>query len=62
MPPGKKFQSEVLAMLKQLEYSTFFLTPSWADFHLVDIDLVEKIAKLKNINLSEEQIYSLDCF
>ena len=49
-------------MLKQLEYSTFFLTPSWADFHLVDIDLVEKIAKLKNINLSEEQIYSLDCF
>ena len=56
----KKFQSEVLAMLKQLEYSTFFLTPSYADFHWNY--LVEIIAKLENINLSEEQIYSLDYF
>ena len=48
----KKIQSEVLAMVKQLGCPTFFITLLCANLHWND--LVEIIAKLKNMNLSEE--------
>ena len=45
----KKFQSEVLAMVKQLGFLTFFFTLSCVDLRWND--LVEIIAKLKNMNM-----------
>ena len=45
----KKFQSEVLAMVKQLGCLTFFFTLSCVDLRWND--LVEIIAKLKNMNM-----------
>ena len=56
----KKIESELLAMEKQLGCPTFFLTLSCADLRWDD--LVEIIAKLKNMNFSGEQISSLDSF
>ena len=55
---SKKFQSEVLAMVKQLDCPTFFLCLSCADLYWNA--LVEVITKLKNTKFSEEQMSLLD--
>ena len=46
----EKIQLEVLAMVKQLDCPTFFLSLSCADFR--GNDLVEIITKLKNYDFS----------
>ena len=55
---SKKFQSEVLAVVKQLNCPTFFRCLSCADLYWNA--LVEIIAKLKNTKFSEEQMSLLD--
>ena len=53
----KKFQCEVLAMVKQLGVPTFFLTLSSADLRWND--LVTIISKLNGLHLSKEDIANL---
>ena len=56
----KRFQPEVLAMVKQLGYLTFFLTLSCAD--LKWNDLVEVILKSRNLQMATEEIAGIDYF
>ena len=56
----KRFQSEVLAMVKQLGCPSFFLTLSCAD--LKWNDLVEVILKSRNLQMAAEEIAGMDYF
>ena len=54
----KKFQREVLAMVKQLSCPTFFLTLSCADLRWNE--LVEIISKLNSLGLTKENVEGLN--
>ena len=56
----KKFQKEVLAMVKELVCPTFFLTLSCADLRWNE--LVEIISKLNSLGLTKENVEGLDYF
>ena len=56
----KRFLFEVLAMVKQLGFPTFFMTLSCADLRWEE--LVSIISKLNGLNLSEDDIKNLDYF
>ena len=56
----KRFQSEVLAMVKQLGCPSFFLTHSCAD--LKWNDLLEVIFKSRNLQMAAEEIAGMDYF
>ena len=56
----KRFQSEVLAIVKQLGCPSFFLTLSCAD--LKWNDLVEVILKSRNLQMAAVEIASMDYF
>ena len=56
----KKFQREVLAMVKQLGCPTFFLTLSCADLRWNK--LVEIISKLNSLGLTKENVEGLNYF
>ena len=56
----KKFQREVLAMVKQLGCPTFFLTLSCADLRWNE--LVEIISKLNSLGLTKENVEGLNYF
>ena len=55
---GKRFQYEALAMIKQLEYPTFFLTLSCTDLKWKEIP--EVISKLAKLDLSKEYLESIN--
>ena len=54
----KRFQSEVLAMVKQLGCPSFFLTLSCADLRWND--LVEVILKSRHLQMTAEEIAGMD--
>ena len=56
----KKFQREVLAMVKQLGCPTFFLTLSCADLRWNE--LIEIISKLNSLGLTKEDVEGLNYF
>ena len=56
----KRFQSKVLAMVKQLGCPSFFLTLSCAD--LKWNDFVEVILKSRNLQMAVEEIAGMDYF
>ena len=56
----KKFQKEVLAMVKELVCPTFFLTLSCADLRWNE--LVEIISKLNSLGLTKENVEGLNYF
>ena len=56
----KRFQYEVLAMIKQLEFPTFFLTLSCVDLKWKEIP--EIISKLSKLNLSREYLEVMNYF
>ena len=56
----KRFQLEVLAMIRQLGCPTFFMTLSCADLHWND--LIANIFKLKRQKMSDENINNLSYF
>ena len=56
----KRFQYEVLAMIKQFGCPTFFLTLSCADLKWKEIP--EIISKLDKLNLSKEYFESMNYF
>ena len=56
----KKFQREVLAMVKQLDYLTFLLTLSCFDLRWNE--LVGIISKLNRLGLTKENVKGLNYF
>ena len=56
----KRFQYEVPAMIKQLVFSTFFLTLSCADLKWKEIPEIS--SKLNKLNLSKEYLKSMNYF
>ena len=56
-PYGKKFQNEVLAMVKQLGMPTWFMTLSCADLHWKE--LLTIICKCHHVNLSPDELTDL---
>ena len=56
----KRFQLEVLAMIRRLGCPTFFVTLSCADLHWND--LIANMFKLKRQNISEEHIKNISYF
>ena len=60
--PGywKKFQSEVLAMIKQLSCPSFFLTLSCADLHWEEIPKI--IAAANGYSSSSDELKTLNYF
>ena len=56
----KRFQLEILAIIRQLGSQTFFMTLSCADLHW--IDLIANIFKLKRQNISEEHVKNMSYF